>query len=218
MATALWPDVSTTISFRFAAGANARVDAERDRPCSRPGSARRRAHATSSDVPSSASTRARRLRALVLAGRNGDPLGGEERRRRRRLGLEQRAEREARQAGLEAVDDVEASAPRASPRFARTPMGSRPPHRGEVGTARRSRRPRDHAPLQRAPALEQVGGTRRGRDDRHGVAAAAQRLAAPRTCSLTSFGCDHENGVTRQIRSAHRARILGRARPARVGG
>ena len=34
------------------------------------------------------------------------------------------------------------------------------------------------------------------------VAAAAQRFRAlPRTCSLTSFGCDHENGVTKQMRS-----------------
>ena len=61
-------------------------------------------------------------------------------------------------------------------RFARSPIGSATRSDSEVGQRGADRNDvADHSPLQRPSALEQVGGPRRGRDDRDGVSAAPQR-------------------------------------------
>ena len=117
------------------------------------------------------------LRALVLAGRNGDPLGGEERGGRRRLRLQQRRRGKARQAGLEAVHDVEPT-DRQRGREVRADA-----HRQRDSLAQRRRDGgadrddvADGTSLQGPAALEEVGGAGGGCDDRHRVATPAQRL------------------------------------------
>ena len=88
----------------------------------------------------------------------------------------------------------------ASARFARTPTGTPSRDRRDTGTAaptaitsRRSPRASARRPASRSPA--RVDGARtvtswpRARSPR----------ASPATCSFTSCGCDHANGVTRQI-------------------
>ena len=157
-------------------GEGRRVDAERDRlvvagePLGRPlDRALRRAEERVDP--------GQELRALVLARGHRDPLGGEKRGGRRRLGLDQSGRREAGQPGLEAVHDVEL-AEREGGRQVRAHA-----HRQRDAVAQRFRdgcpdrdRLSDDTTLQRPAALEQVGGTRRRGDDRDRVAAAAQCL------------------------------------------
>ncbi len=117
------------------------------------------------------------FRALVLARRNGDPLGGEERGGRRRLGLEQRCRGEARETGLEPVHDIE----RADREGGRE-VGAHAHRQGHAlrqgggdGGADRDDIA-DRASLEGAATFEQVRGTRRRGDDGDEVAAPAQRL------------------------------------------
>ena len=177
-ATALWPGASsTTISFRFAAGANAAVSTPSGNRLVVAGEPLGRALDRAGGRAEERVDAGEELRALVLARRNGDPLGGEERGGRRRLGLEQRCRGEAREAGLESVHDVE----RADREGGRE-VGADAHRQGHAlrqgggdGGADRDD-VTDRASLEGAAALEQVGGTRRGGDDGDEVAAPAQRL------------------------------------------
>ena len=70
------------------------------------------------------------------------------------------------------------------------------------GRARRARRRRRRRCAARAGPRRGRRAVRRG-EDRHARGPARAALCAmPATCSLTSCGCDHANGVTRQIRRA----------------
>ena len=170
---------------------------------SRRGSAPSARSIAASEVPSSASTRARSFARWFLRGGDRDALGGEERRRRRRLRLEQRGRGEAREPGLEAVHDVEGAERergrevRADADRQRDALGQR---RRDGGADRDD--VADDAPLQRPAALEQIGARDEGATTVTLWPRRRRASAAPRTCSLTSCGCDHENGVTKQMRSA----------------
>ena len=87
-------------------------------------------------------------------------------------------------------------------RLARTPIGSATRSLSDVGTAApiattspTTPRCRARLPSSRSAARDEGATTVTVWPRRRNAA------AAPRTCSLTSFGCDHENGVTKQMRS-----------------
>ena len=161
LATALWPGASsTTIRFRFAAGAKTAVSTPSGIVVVVAREPLGRALDRLVGRPEQRVDAGEELRALVLARRDGDPLGGDERGRRRRLGLEQRRRGEARQAGLEAVDDVERSRSRAWPRGSRErPSAARHARSTRWERRRRSRR-RRRPRLVAAPAGPR-GGRRR---------------------------------------------------------
>ena len=194
---------STTISFRFVVGREDRSSRPRAGSSrSRPGTVPTARSIASSEVPSSASTRARSFARWFLRGGTRDALGGEERRSRGRLGLEQRRRGEARQPGLEAVHDVEGADRERWPRGWRgRPSAARPARSATSGTA---------APIATTSPMTPRCSARRpssrsaARDDGATTVTMWPRRrsasAAPRTCSLTSCGCDHENGVTKQMR------------------
>ena len=117
------------------------------------------------------------LRTLVLARRDGDALGGEERGGSRRLASSSAAEERLGSPGSNPWTTSNAPIASVAARLARTPIGSAT----LSAQGRRHRRADrddvpDRAALQGAPALEQVGGARRGRDHGHRVPAPAQRL------------------------------------------
>ena len=172
-------------------------------PRSRRGSARRRASIALSDVPSSASTRARSFARWFLRG--GTAIRSVEKNvaavvvsasssaAEDRLGrpgskpctTSKRAERE--RGGQVRADAHRQRRPARSARSAR-------PRRSRRRLAERRRAAARGGP----PA-----GRRRARRARRSVTAWPRRRSAsalPRTCSLTSSGCDHENGVTKQMR------------------
>ena len=122
------------------------------------------------------------LLALRAPGRIGEALGGQERRDGQALGLAQREVREARQRGLEAVDDVEA----AGAERAREVRPHAERHAHAAAPRDRHGRAEHHelALLERAvderePARRQICRAVRRRDDRHRVSQHAQLLRDP---------------------------------------
>ncbi len=99
------------------------------------------------------------LRPLVLAGRDGDALGGEECRGCGRLRLQQRRRGKAREARLEPVNDVERADRQRGSEVGAHAHGQRDPlrQRGRDGGADGDDVP-DDAPLEGPAAFEQVGG------------------------------------------------------------
>ena len=125
--------------------------------------------------------------ALVAPWRVAEPLGVDERRRGRRLGLEQCDVREARD-GPGRSRGRRRSAPRRSAvaTFARTPTGIPTAGRGETGTARASATTPSSSPRCSARAArEQIGRAQRRREHDDAVPACAERVrdARPRARS-----------------------------------
>ena len=147
--------------------------------------------------------------ALRAARRVAQPLGREEGGRRQRPRLAQREVREARQARARSACTT-SKLPRASAsaRFARTPTGTPMRLRREMGRAGPSAITSASSPSwsARRPARRSAA-----RPDGASTVTewpSSRRPAArPATCSLTSCGCDQENGVTRQMRKLTSARV-----------
>jgi hypothetical protein len=114
--------------------------------------------------------------ALAAAGRVAEPLGREEGGDRERLGIPKGHVGEAREAGLEAVDDVVAARGERE-----REVGADADRHADAAAARdRQRRAeRDHVCIgpveERAPAGEEVGRAGRGREDGDVVPEAAER-------------------------------------------
>ena len=115
---------------------------------------------------------------LRLAGREAETLGVDERRRRRRLGLEQRHVGQPRNAGVEAVDDVEVTGAErrrdARPHAHGDRRRRSAVRRGPCATARRRRRASPDCSARRPARRVRRPSGRREDDDR--VAASSERL------------------------------------------
>ena len=205
LATALWPGASsTTITLRFVAGANTvEFDAERDRPCSRRGTA-----------PTRGRSRLRRYRAARRRGRGAWRAGScaAARRCARWRGTSQPSSSAPRASAAEERLDRPGSKPCTTSndpsestlaRFARTPTGSATRSVSEAGTAAPIATTSPTTPRCRA---RRPSSRSAARDEGATIVTTCPRrrsaAATPPTCSFTSCGCDQENGVTKQMRRA----------------
>ena len=141
--------------------------------------------------------------------RIAEPVGREEARDPERLGVAQGEVGDAREAGLEAVDDVEAALLQRQPEVRANADGD-----AEARAARHRHRRSDRDRLrvvaagERTPPGGEIGRPARRSDHGDGVPSARSSFAIPATCWLTSCGSDHANGVTKQIFTRDRVYVL----------
>ena len=183
-------------------GEHARGRRRAERWRSRPRSGRSPPPRSPREVARSASTRARRRSRRERRAGYAEPVDREERRRRERVRRVEREVREAREARLEPVHDVEAALGQRE-----AEVRSHADRHAHVRPSRERDRRADRDDLRVVAALEcsaagqQVARARRRREDRHRRGRARRSaFAAPSTCAFTSCGCDHANGVTKQMR------------------